>query len=260
MRNADRAMYRTRDRRDRNVAVYGEELQDDGDDGADGEPDAQAADDGSVDDAPSNDASGDAPSDEALRAALERGELVLHYQPIVRRLQEPAPGAEALLRWNHPDRGLRDASSFIEEARGGGLLPELDRWVLRQAVEQARRWSDTGVERWVSVNVSAETLAGRGLPGFLDDLVVESGLRRELLLIDATLSADAPRLEAAIPALRNLRAKGFRVALDYSGSADGLTSSFEGAPVDVVKVDRAVLEVLSPETVTELMGAAVVAK
>lgn len=291
MRNADRAMYRTRELEDRHVAVHGEQLQeeargdvqketDDDRDAAkagrgaetvereetvtDPESEQEGEDDGSrtdLDPGPTlQTASDDGPSVDDLRTALELKQLTLHYQPIVRQLGEQAPGVEALLRWRHPERGLQDAASFLEEAGGSGLLPDIDRWALSRAVEQARRWSDAGLERWIAVNVSSETLAGHGLPAFLDRLVVDRGLRRELLLIDATLTADEPCLDAALPTLRNLRAKGFRVALDYSGPADGLTSTLGGAPVDVVKMDRAVLNAVSPETVTEMMDAPIVAK
>lgn len=272
VRKADRAMYRTREQPGRSVLVHGQEFAPGPGPEIDPAPETETAperggappEDGTPvpprGEEPGAAADGDGVSIDDLRRALEREELSLHYQPVVRRVGEEAVGAEALLRWNHPERGLQEASAFLDAARGDGLLPDLDRWALSRAVDQARRWSDAGLERWVAVNVSAETLAGRGLPAFLDDLVLDRGLRRDLLLVDATLTADDPCIGATLPTLRNLRAKGFRVALDYTGPAGGLTGAFGDLPVDVVKMDRRVFDALSRETVAELLDAAVLVK
>lgn len=243
---ADRAMYRTRDREDTKLLVHGEETDDSaaGPGGGEAGPEADPA-GGDPNPEPvaarangdGGEADGETFPDAALRRALDRDELSLHYQPIVRLPGHETVGAEALLRWRHPNQGLIEAGAFLPGVRDAGLMRRIDRWALQRGVDRARRWAEAGEDRWVAVNLAVETLAEPGLPAWLDGLMAEKRLRRDRLLVEATVGSEEEGLEAVVPTLRNLRAKRFRVALDYSGPPGELTPRFSDVPADLIKVD-----------------------
>lgn len=233
MSKADRAMYRSREREGADVLVHG-----------------------SGDAAPGP----DAPSAEALRRALDEGQLRLYYQPIVRLPDRETVGAEALLRWRHPERGLVPAGRFLAAAREGGLLPRIDRWVLGRAVLRAGRWHASGRDRWLAVNVGVESLAEGGLPTYLDGLVAERGLRRDRLLVEATVAPGDAELGGAVPALRNIRAKSFRVALDCGGPVEELGAAVRDVRAELLKVESGGEGGGSVRSLAQALGAEVLLK
>jgi diguanylate cyclase (GGDEF)-like protein len=176
----------------------------------------------------------------ALRQALPRGEIFALFQPIV-ELSTGAPiGAEILMRWRHPERGLISPDVFIPVAERTGTIIELGDWVFAQACRQAAEWSrrfGDAAPRRISVNVSARQLAD---PGFLDtvrDVLAATGADPARLMIEVTETA-VLNTGIAADRLADLRALGLRVALDDFGTGHSSLSLLMDLPVDVLKVDK----------------------
>jgi diguanylate cyclase (GGDEF)-like protein len=175
-----------------------------------------------------------------LRQALRREQIFALYQPIV-ELPTGAPlGAEVLMRWQHPTRGLIPPDVFIPLAERTGSIVELGRWVFEQACRRAAQWQQeygADAPRRISVNVSAQQLAD---PGFVDEvaaLLQSTGADPARLMVEVTETAvlDAG---AAIEQLHRLRALGLRIALDDFGTGHSSLSLLLDCPVDVLKVDK----------------------
>ena len=175
-----------------------------------------------------------------LRGALERDQLVLAYQPLVSLADEAVVGAEALVRWQHPTRGLLLPGSFLPVAEQSGLILPLGRWVLREACQQARSWgrSRGGRSFRISVNLSARELHH---PDLVDE-VVEALNGAELdpgaLVLEITESMILHDDEAVAAKLDVLRGLGVRVALDDFGTGYSSLSHLQRLPVDQIKVDK----------------------
>jgi diguanylate cyclase (GGDEF)-like protein len=188
---------------------------------------------------------------EDLRRALERGELVNHYQPLV-SLERPAVlGAEALVRWRHPERGLVAPGFFIQLAEESGLIVDLGRWVLREACAQLREWqrSIPGAEHMgMSVNLSAVQLRE---PGFVDDVVAilkDTGIEPGTLTLEITESTFMDDTRTAIARLRELRGLGIRLELDDFGTGYSSLSILRDLPLDGLKIDKSFVDVIHSAT------------
>jgi diguanylate cyclase (GGDEF)-like protein len=179
-----------------------------------------------------------------LRTALDAGQFRLVYQPIVELPHGRIVAAEALVRWDHPERGLISPADFIGIAERNGLIVELGTWVLREACLQAAKWrADLGAaapER-VSVNVSARQLARPGLVGIVEAALADSGLPAAALTVEVTETAvfeGGP----AVDALHALRALGVHIALDDFGTGHSSLTLLHTVPVDVLKVDKSFVD------------------
>ncbi|MCR6662575.1 MAG: EAL domain-containing protein [Luteimonas sp.] len=176
-----------------------------------------------------------------LRGAWERGELSLAYQPIFRLADGKLVGAEALLRWQHPEQGSVSPSLFIDVAEQSGLIETIGPQVLRAACFDARRWQrdfPAGRELFVSVNVSPRQLRAADLSAQVHDVLRETGLAPQHLHIELTETAvigDEARVSALLARLRNA---GVKVWLDDFGTGFSGLSHLRRVPVDGVKIDR----------------------
>jgi EAL domain-containing protein (putative c-di-GMP-specific phosphodiesterase class I) len=175
-----------------------------------------------------------------LHQAIERNELVLHYQPIV--LTEN-PGAvtdhvEALVRWEHPTRGLVPPDAFIPFAEQTGVIVPLGAWVLRTACEQARVWEELGRDVSVSVNVSGRQLLTSGFVASVVGVLTNTRLAPEKLSLEITETAMLEDLEEATRVLEELRCRGVQIALDDFGAGYSSLRYLDRLPVDIVKIDR----------------------
>jgi diguanylate cyclase (GGDEF)-like protein/PAS domain S-box-containing protein len=174
-----------------------------------------------------------------LHHALARGELALHYQPIVSLADNSIVGAEALLRWNHPDRGILNAAEFLPLAEQNGLILPLGRWVLQTAARQAASWSVLdGPQITVSVNISPRQLADEELLDMVRNALETSGLAPQYLCLEigeSALLADAARVASRVVALRGL---GVQIAFDDFGAGDSLLGGLPALPVDAIKLGR----------------------
>ncbi len=173
-----------------------------------------------------------------LRTAVDHDQLVVYYQPIVDLDSGVVVAAEALLRWNHPDRGLVGAADFIGAAEASGLIVPIGRWVLREACHYAAGLRQRGLDLGVSVNFSARQLADDTVVGFVGSVLAETGLDPARLTLEMTESAvldDAARAERILTAIKGL---GVRLAIDDFGTGYSSLSYLRRFPVDAIKLDR----------------------
>jgi diguanylate cyclase (GGDEF)-like protein len=177
----------------------------------------------------------------ALRQALKAGELRLHYQPIVTLEDGSIHSVEALVRWDHPERGLLAPGEFIPVAEESVLILQVGAWTLGEACEQAQRWRVLFGDRAplpVSVNVSARQLAQPELPGIIRQVLDRTGLNARDLMVEVTETALIE--DSAVPgeSLRELRSLGIRILLDDFGTGYSSLSHLQRFPIDALKIDR----------------------
>ncbi|WP_345710655.1 putative bifunctional diguanylate cyclase/phosphodiesterase, partial [Kineococcus glutinatus] len=184
----------------------------------------------------------------ALRRALGGGELQVHYQPQVDVVTGRTSGAEALLRWVHPERGVLPAGQFLPMAEESGLMVDVGAWVLTAAMTGAAGWrGEQGPPPRVTINLSRRQLAH---PGLLDDIEAAlevSGIeppRVEFEVTEQVVLGDVRTSERVLPAVR---ARGFGIALDDFGTGYSSLTWLQRLPVDTVKLDRSVIEPLAAE-------------
>lgn len=174
-----------------------------------------------------------------LRAALTRGELLLHYQPIVDMASRQAAGFEALVRWSHPIRGLIPPLLFVPLAEAAGLMPELGEWIMENACNQARAWADQlELPPYVSVNISIRQLEDPDFTQRFRAALERSQLEPDRLKIEVTESVLAEGLEEIGPRLEAVRSLGVGVLLDDFGTGYSSLGYIRDLPLDGVKLDR----------------------
>ena len=176
--------------------------------------------------------------EQGLRRALQRGELRVHYQPILRLDDLSTAGFEALVRWQHPERGLLGPGSFLPTAEETGLIVPLSQGVLREACAALAAWRSIGAPGRVSVNVSATHLAAGTLRDDVEQALDASGLPADALTLEITEQALVVSHEKAAAVLSDLRARGCRVALDDFGTGYSSLAYLRHLPVDALKIDR----------------------
>jgi diguanylate cyclase (GGDEF)-like protein len=176
-----------------------------------------------------------------LAHAVERAELVLHYQPVVELESGAITGFEALVRWNHPTRGLLQPNDFIPLAEETGQVLPIDRWVLLHACAQARQWQRDGLaadDFEVSVNLSTRQLENDHVVDVVRLALDVSGLPPQNLVLEVTESFVLRDEVAGARRLRSLRDLGIRLAIDDFGTGYSSLSYLRQLPVDVLKIDR----------------------
>jgi diguanylate cyclase (GGDEF)-like protein/PAS domain S-box-containing protein len=180
-----------------------------------------------------------------LRAAVERGEFGVLYQPIVDLRSKQITGVEALLRWNHPQRGLVGPMEFIVLAEETGLVLELGRWVLeescRQAAEWFRRFPGRAPET-VSVNLSPRQLQEPDLVEVVAAALAKSGLEPHHLVLEITETVMMRDVEATVGTLHALKELGVRIAIDDFGTGYSSLSYLRDLPIDIMKIDKAFVD------------------
>jgi diguanylate cyclase (GGDEF)-like protein/PAS domain S-box-containing protein len=176
--------------------------------------------------------------EQGLRRALQRDELRVHYQPIVRSDDLRLSGFEALVRWQHPERGLLGPGAFLPTAEETGLVVPLGQHVLREACAALAAWRRTGAAGSMSVNVSAQHLATGTLGDDVEQALDASGLQPDDLVLEITEQALVVSHEKAAAVLADLRERGCQVALDDFGTGYSSLAYLRRLPVDVLKIDR----------------------
>jgi EAL domain-containing protein (putative c-di-GMP-specific phosphodiesterase class I) len=180
----------------------------------------------------------------ALRVAIDRDELRLHYQPIVSLGSGEVAGWEALVRWQHPARGLVSPVVFIPIAEETGLIVAIGSWVLDRACRQVRAWQElTGNESLtISVNVAARQFEDPALIGTVQRTLRRSGLAPSCLKLEITESAIMADAEGAVTTLRALKALGVQIAIDDFGTGYSSLAYLKQFPVDMLKIDRSFVD------------------
>jgi len=186
----------------------------------------------------------------SLRHALERREFVLHYQPKVNLETGAITGAEALIRWLHPDRGLVPPAQFVPIAEDSGLIVPIGQWILREACRQARAWMDAGLGAIpVAVNISTVEFRSKHFLEGIRAILLETGLEPPFLELEVTESVLMQHPESTASVLRALKAIGVRVAVDDFGTGYSSLSYLRRFPIDVLKLDRSFLhDIACPQT------------
>jgi diguanylate cyclase (GGDEF)-like protein len=182
-----------------------------------------------------------------LHSALDRNELVLHYQPQVPLGGGAATGVEALVRWEHPERGLVPPGDFIPLAEASGLIVPIGRWVLREACSQLARWTERGgrlATLEMGVNLSARQLAHPSLVDDVAEILAETGADPSRVCLEITETAVLDDAGLATERLRALKALGVRLAIDDFGTGYSSLSQLGRFPVDVLKIDRSFVQAM----------------
>jgi diguanylate cyclase (GGDEF)-like protein/PAS domain S-box-containing protein len=191
-----------------------------------------------------------------LARAVELGEFIVYYQPTVELANGRLAGVEALVRWQHPERGLVPPMDFIPLAEQTGLIVPIGRYVLREACQQMRAWHTsypTNPPMTVSVNLSARELDEPGLVDSVRDVLVETGLDPAHLVLEITESLLLVDLPATVTILSALRALGVRLAIDDFGTGYSSLSYLENLPVDILKIDKSFVDRIG-ETPADIPG------
>jgi diguanylate cyclase len=193
-----------------------------------------------------------------LRRAIDEGELVLYYQPKFDLHNGELAGVEALVRWEHPLRGLMAPDQFVPIAEQAGLIEPLTRWVLRSALIQASAWGRIGLDVPVAVNLSMRSLYDDQLPEKIHELLRAARTHARLLVIEiteSTLMIDPPRTRAI---LERLRAMGIKIAIDDFGTGHSSLAYLKRLPADQVKIDRSFVKDIVTDQIDRLIVRATV--
>jgi diguanylate cyclase (GGDEF)-like protein len=174
-----------------------------------------------------------------LRQAIADEELIVHYQPLAKAADGEVCGFEALVRWNHPTRGMVPPLEFIPIAEENGLIAQLGEWVLRRACADAASW-----ERplRIAVNLSPLQLNQPNLPALVHEVLVQTGLSPRRLELEVTESALFKDYQRALDNLRRLKALGVRIAMDDFGTGFSSLSTLQSFPFDKIKIDKSFVE------------------
>ena len=184
-----------------------------------------------------------------LRHAVDRGEMHLVYQPQVDLLSGKVIGAEALLRWHHPERGIVSPVNFIPVAEETGLIVPLGLWVLETACAQAAAWHSEGLaDLRISVNLSVRQFRDHNLARHVAEVLERSGLPADRLELEITESAIMENAEQAIEVLRALRDQGIHIAIDDFGTGYSSLAYLKRFPVGRLKIDRSFVMDLESDT------------
>jgi EAL domain-containing protein (putative c-di-GMP-specific phosphodiesterase class I) len=195
-----------------------------------------------------------------LRRAIERGELRVHYQPLIDLTTDRIVGFEALVRWQHPVRGLVPPLSFIPLAEETGLIIPLGRWVLETACRQAMRWRDArpkGPPLMMSVNLSARQFVQPDLVDQVEAILTETGLDPSTLELEITESVVMDQSEVGIRSLHRLRDMGVRLVLDDFGTGYSSLAYLKHLPLDTIKIDRTFVAGLDGEADRSIVEAVI---
>jgi diguanylate cyclase (GGDEF)-like protein/PAS domain S-box-containing protein len=179
-----------------------------------------------------------------LRLALDRGELRLHYQPTIDMADSRVIGFEALVRWQHPTRGMINPLDFIPIAEATGLIVPLGRWVLQEACRQAMEWAQRDGQRPVkmAVNVSVRQFDRSDLPTMVREVLTETGMPADQLCLEMTESVLMTDTEDNLAQLVRLKALGVTLAIDDFGTGYSSLAYLRRFPVDTLKIDRSFVE------------------
>ncbi|MBK5264835.1 MAG: bifunctional diguanylate cyclase/phosphodiesterase, partial [Alphaproteobacteria bacterium] len=226
LRSADVAMYQAKDKGRRRVEFFSEEL--------------------------ANVIAGRAELERDLRIALERNEFLLQFQPQLDVTTGRVIAAEALVRWNHPERGVLLPGGFVPMAEETGIIVELGDWIMNKACATAAEWARKDISQRLAVNISMRELAQPDFFSRLRDTMIRHNVAPAKIELEITESLAMDMDDRILGQLRGLRREGVRIAIDDFGTGFSNLSRLKDLPVDRVKIDRSLVRdiVTSPESRT----------
>jgi diguanylate cyclase (GGDEF)-like protein len=185
-----------------------------------------------------------------LRRALQRQEFVLHFQPQVHVRRREVVAVEALLRWNHPERGLLRPGEFLATAENSGLIITIGAWVLQQACKQAKAWREMGLPALpVTVNVSAGSFRDKGFGALVRQALQNAELDARDLMLELTENALMRDTKEAAAALEELKALGLRLQVDDFGVGFSSLNRIKVLPIDSIKIDTSFVQRIEHDAV-----------
>src|SRR5690606_9039232 len=179
-----------------------------------------------------------------LRQAMERGEMRIVYQPIIALADGRLTGLEALVRWQHPERGDIPPATFIPIAEETGLIVPIGRWVLREACMCAARWRQmmNGAPLSLTINLSGRQFQEDGMLEEVETVLADTGLPGTSLVLEITESAIVQNTDTMLQRMHELKRLGIRLAIDDFGTGYSSLSYLQRFPIDILKIDRAFVE------------------
>ena len=184
-----------------------------------------------------------------LRCALERNEFVMHYQPKIHLKTGEITGVEALIRWQHPVRGLLGPLQFVSIAEDCGLMLPIGQWLLRESCRQAKAWQDAGLRPIeLAVNVSSIEFRNDDFLKEVKTILEETHLEARYLELELTESVLMRHAEFTVPVLQKLKALGVRLAIDDFGTGYSSLSYLRQFPIDTLKVDKSFVQEINADT------------
>ncbi|WP_158629920.1 bifunctional diguanylate cyclase/phosphodiesterase [Cohnella sp. AR92] len=193
-----------------------------------------------------------------LREALEQAQFVLHYQPKFKLPDRQLGGFEALIRWNHPKRGLLPPGQFIPLAEETGLIVPIGEWVIERVAAQLAEWSALGYELVpVSVNISALHLQRSSLTDRIRGVLARRGVPAKLLQLEVTESAVMQEIDSVVAVLLELRELGIGLAIDDFGTGYSSLGRLASLPVDTLKIDKSFIQLLDKNARSPIVTAIV---
>lgn len=182
-------------------------------------------------------------TESGIKRALERDELILHYQPRIDALSGAIIGVEALVRWNHPERGLIAPGEFIPLAEELGIMGAVGEWVLHTACQQNRAWQEAGLAAVrIAVNVSAYQLSEPGFADVLVRILSETGLDANYLELEITETSLMKNIETSVANLQVIKRTGVSISIDDFGTGYSSLSYLKRLPIDTLKIDQSFIQ------------------
>ncbi|SAL01270.1 diguanylate cyclase/phosphodiesterase [Caballeronia pedi] len=195
-----------------------------------------------------------------LHSALQRGQMILHYQPKFWAPNGPAVGAEALLRWDHPVLGLMAPERFIPLAERTGMIVQIGAWVLDESCRQLKAWHDSGHTAWsIAVNLSPMQFAHEGLTRAVLDALHRHNLPADSLILEVAESTAMRDVELSLTVLRKLRRTGVQIAIDDFGTGYSSLLYLKRLPATELKIDRGFVRQLADDTEDAAIISAIIA-
>jgi len=194
-----------------------------------------------------------------LRAALENGELIVHYQPKIDLATDEIRSVEALVRWNHSTRGLLQPGAFLNLVEESGLMPALTRVVLATALDQVAEWQSQGRELTVAVNLSASALVDSDLPRQVASMLAARGVQPGSLQLEITEDFFMADRDRARSILNRIRHHGVSISVDDFGTGYSSLSYLRDLPIDELKLDRSFISPMTRDERTAALVAATIA-
>jgi diguanylate cyclase (GGDEF)-like protein len=199
--------------------------------------------------------------DGALRHAVDRDELVVHYQPIVDLADGSTVAVEALVRWQHPERGLISPGEFIPIAEETGLIVDIGTWVLREACRQVAAWQAAAPPGepplLLTVNVSGRQLSDPGLADLVCATVAEAGLTTGSLILELTETVLMQDIALSVAQLHALKAREVKIAIDDFGTGYSSLQRLQSFPIDILKIAKPFVDELSDQPETAILARAI---